>query len=262
MQYNILFFYTSAFFYLIGTVLYLLFVSKKQPVFFTYSKQWLIVALTAGFFYLIIRYREQGHLPMVSLFEITYFYAWLLSAVYIIFIKENTGKIIQGLAFLLFDIILIYDLTLDKTIQPLNPLLKSFWLGIHVPAIILSYSAFGISFAISVYSIIAEKRGKDTKGLQPLNSGLIIFGVILLFFGIATGSIWAHTAWGTYWNWDPKETWALITLIIYALAVILEKAFKLKHFWLSVISVVGFLAMLTTFFGVSLFMVSHHAYQQ
>ncbi|MBF0484861.1 MAG: cytochrome c biogenesis protein CcsA, partial [Candidatus Omnitrophica bacterium] len=132
---------------------------------------------------------------------------------------------------------------------------------IHVPSIILSYSAFGISFAVSVYYIFADLNKKTVSHLEKFNSGLILVGTILLGFGIVTGSIWAHTAWGNYWSWDPKETWALVTFIIYGVAVLLRKVFKIKPFWEAVVSVCGFLAMLFTFFGVSLLLASHHAYK-
>ncbi|MBF0521964.1 MAG: cytochrome c biogenesis protein CcsA [Candidatus Omnitrophica bacterium] len=261
MLYNIIFFLSSMFFYFVGIVCYGIYVYQQRQSFFEYSRQWFAVAVLTGLFFLIVRYREQGYLPLVSLFEITFFFAWLLSGVYILFIKEGAGKVIQSIALCIFNGIFIWDLFLDKISHPLNPLLNSFWLGIHVPSVILSYSAFGLSFAISIYYIIAEKKGKPVSQLEALNANLILFGTVLLGFGIVTGSIWAHSAWGRYWSWDPKETWALITFIIYSLAVVLRKVFRIKPFWQAVVSVVGFLAMLITFFGVSLFMASHHAYR-
>lgn len=255
-----MFFYGCFLFYFIAAALYIAYLFKKRPAFFEYSKQWLSVGFIAGLFFLIVRYREQAYLPLVSLFEITFFWAWLLTGVYVLLIKETTARIIQGVALIIFNGIFLADLFLDTRSHPLNPLLNSPWLGIHVPSIILSYSAFALSFAVSLYIMIASKNGKPTSHLDSLNLKLIIFGAILLGFGIVTGSIWAHKAWGTYWSWDPKETWALITFIIYASAVTVPKIFRLKSFWQAGASVAGFLSMLITFFGVSLMMASHHAY--
>ncbi|MBF0531967.1 MAG: cytochrome c biogenesis protein CcsA [Candidatus Omnitrophica bacterium] len=259
-SYNIIFFYAGCIFYAIGTALGIAYFSRSQPRFFDYARQWIAVGAVAGLFFLITRYRDQGYLPLVSLFEITFFWAWLLSIVVCLLLKAAMAKPIQAVALLIFDSVFIWDLFLDKQSHLLNPLLNSPWLGIHVPAVILSYSAFALSFAISVYLVIGKKFGRANGGLDALNAGLILFGVVFLGFGIVTGSIWAHTAWGTYWSWDPKETWALITFLIYGTAVVARRVFRMEPFWQAMTSIAGFLSMLITFFGVSLFMVSHHAY--
>jgi len=136
---------------------------------------------------------------------------------------------------------------MDKTIYPLNPLLDSPWLVIHVPSAILGYGAFAISFAISIYYLLAEKFKWPLGQLAVFNAKLILVGCVLLGFCIVTGAIWAKTAWGNYWSWDPKETWALITFLIYGAAALAKKLFKLSPKWQAVISILGFLGMLFTF---------------
>lgn len=261
MLYSVAFFYFCALFLLIGAVLYAVYAWKKEAAFFGYCKQWLVVGLAAGLFSFFMRFRELSHLPMVTLFEITFFYALLLSAAYILFIREDMPKFVQGSALFIFEGIILLDIFLDKKIYPLNPLLNSFWLGIHVPAVMLGYSAFALSFAISLYYVIAHSRGKQVSHLDGLNSGLILSGAILLGLGILTGAVWARSAWGRFWSWDAKETWALITFIIYACASVFPKVFGLKARGQAIISVGGFCAMLFTFFGVSLLLASHHAYR-
>jgi ABC-type transport system involved in cytochrome c biogenesis permease subunit len=261
MLYNTVFFYICAVFYLAGMVLYDVYIWKKEPAFFSYSKQWIGAGFIAGSLFFFIRYRELSFLPLVSLFEITFFYGWLLSGVYILFVKEGAGRFIQGLTLFMIASILLLDLFLDKRLHQLNPLLNSFWLGIHVPAAMLSYSAFGLSFAVSVYYIIAENKRRPIAHLGGLNSGLIMSGEILLGIGILTGAIWARSAWGRFWNWDPKETWALVTFIIYGCAAMMGRVTRFKMRWQAITSIVGFTAMLLTFFGVSLLMASHHAYR-
>lgn len=260
MLYNEIFFYACVFFYFVATAFFIAYLFKREAALFGYSKQWFSVGFVAGVFFFFIRYRELGFLPLVTLFEITFFYAWLSSGVYILFVKETMGRLVPGLVIFIFDGIFLIDLFLDKTLHLLNPLLNSFWLGIHVPAVIVSYSAFGLSFAISVYYLIAQKKGKPVRQLDSLNRGLILTGVVLLGVGIVTGAIWAHSAWGRYWNWDPKETWALITFLIYGFCAVARPVFKFSPGWLAVLSIAGFLAMLFTFFGVSLLLASHHAY--
>lgn len=261
MLYNVIFFYFCAFFYAVATVLYAMYLWKKEEVFFAYSKQWLWVGLFAGIFSFLTRYRELSHLPLVTLYEITFFYALLVSAAYILFVTKNKPKFVQGLLLFIFDGIIFLDLFLDKRIHTLNPLLNSFWLGIHVPAAMLSYSAFALSFAVSLYYVIAQSKGKQVSHLDGFNSGLIVTGAILLGIGIVTGAIWARSAWGRYWSWDPKETWALVTFIIYGCAALMSTVFGLRPRWQAIVSLCGFAAMMFTFFGVSLLLGSHHAYR-
>lgn len=261
MLYNPVFFYVCVGFYFMGMVLYGIHIREKKPALFSYSRQWLGVGFITGGMFFFIRYRELSFLPLVTLFEITFFYAWLLSGAYLLFVKQGMARCIQGLALLIIGGILLLDLFLDKNMHQLNPLLNSYWLGIHVPAVMFSYSAFGLSFAVSVYYLIADKPGKSVEHLDELNSALILAGAILLGVGILTGAIWAHSAWGRFWSWDPKETWALITFIIYAAAAIMRKVLRFKARWQAIVSLAGFCAMLFTFFGVCLLLKSHHAYR-
>lgn len=261
MLYNKIFFYVSVLFYFTGIAYYAAYLRKKEPALLGFSRQWIGVGLIAAAFFFFIRYRELSFLPLVTLFEITFFYAALTSAVYLLFIKEKAGAFINGMCLFIMAGILFLDLFLNKELHLLNPLLNSFWLGIHVPAAMLSYSAFALSFAVSVYYLIIVNRGSDASYLIQLNNALILIGVILLGIGIGTGSIWARAAWGTYWSWDPKETWALITFIIYVFASIISKIYREKAKLQSIVAIAGFLAMLFTFFGVSLVLVSHHSYK-
>ena len=256
-----MFFYICLLLYLLSAYFFAAYIIKRRRKFFSYFKQWLFVASLSGTFFLLIRYRETSYLPLVSLFEITFFYAWIMSIFYLIFVKKNMARFIQGLALFIIYAILIWDFFLDKSIGPLNPLLDSFWLGIHVPTAILSYSAFALSFTISLYYIYAERGGRPLSHLDALSQGLIMAGVILLGVCIVTGAIWAKSAWGRFWSWDPKETWALITFMIYGCVVLIRKVLNWSLRRQAFLSMFGFIAVLFTFFGVSLIFNSHHAYR-
>lgn len=261
-MYNTVFFYITSFFYLLTAYFFIIYMVKKKAQGFAYFRQWLWVSVLSGAFCLLTRYREAGYLPLVTLFEITFFYALMITVLYALFVKERFSRFIQASALLIIYGILAWNMFMDKNIYPLNPLLDSFWLGIHVPAAILSYGAFSLSFAVSLYYLFAEKKKTwAVKGVSDLNSRLITGGVVLLGVCIITGAVWAKSAWGSYWTWDPKETWALITFIIYGAALLMRHAFRLNPKLEAVVSVSGFLAMLFTFFGVGLFLSSHHAYR-
>ena len=220
----------------------------------------MIVAVISGAFSMVLRYRETGHLPMVNLYEITFFYAWTISALYALFIKADTGKITGGVILSILLIIASWDIFLDKSANEINPLLDSFWLGIHVPAAMISYGAFALSFAVSVFYLLSAGRMAVSEKLLSFNSKLIAAGAALLAVCIITGAVWAKDAWGQYWSWDPKETWALITLIIYTANIAAVRGLKLGPKWQAALSVLGFCVMLFTFFGVSLLMAGSHAY--
>ena len=107
---------------------------------------------------------------------------------------------------------------LDPQITPLVPVLKSYWLMIHVSVVTASYGFFGICAACGIASLAATAFGRNLRELRAINEMAMIVGLALLTAGIFFGAVWANESWGRYWGWDPKETWALITMFAYALA--------------------------------------------
>jgi cytochrome c-type biogenesis protein CcsB len=149
---------------------------------------------------------------------------------------------------------------INKAIQPLIPALKSNWLIAHVITCFVGYAAFAISFAICIGYLLKREEGqKGILGLIPprdilevLNYNMVVMGFISLSLGIITGSVWANVAWGSYWSWDPKETWSLITWLVYAavLHARLTRGWRGKK--IIYLSIVGFLCVIFTYFGVNL----------
>jgi cytochrome c-type biogenesis protein CcsB len=159
---------------------------------------------------------------------------------------------------------MLYALKLDPTIKPLLPALKSNWLIAHVITCFLGYAAFGISFAVAVmFLLTGQQKDPNTPKallLDDLIHQTVVLGFIMLTAGIVTGSIWANSAWGSYWSWDPKETWSLITWLFYAamLHSRFMKGWQGKR--LAVFSIVGFCVVLFTYFGVNLLLSGLHSY--
>jgi len=157
----------------------------------------------------------------------------------------------------------------DRIASAIPPALKSQWLTVHVATAIFAYGAFAVAFGLGIMYLIKEKRPASTgwirhlpepSALDELAYKAIGFGFPMLTLCIVTGAIWANYAWGTYWSWDPKETWSLITWIIYAgyLHARLMYGWKGKRAaWLAII---GFAAVLFTFFGVNYFLPGMHSY--
>ena len=164
------------------------------------------------------------------------------------------------------------QLGLDSGIQPLVPALQSNWLTYHVITCFLGYAAFAVACGVSImYLIVTSGEGeKGRKGilaafppsrvLDEINYRSIMVGFPLLTLGIVTGAIWANYAWGTYWSWDPKETWSLIVWFIYATflhARITRGWVGRRAAWLSV---AGFAATIFCYLGVNLLLSGLHSY--
>ena len=161
---------------------------------------------------------------------------------------------------------------IDSQIQPLIPALKSNWLTSHVITCFFGYAAFALSFGISIMFLIkrldTEKKSNIFLRLIPssailddLNYQMIVIGFLMLTLGIITGSVWAHSAWGSYWSWDPKETWSLITWLIYASVIHARLVRGWKRKKIAVLSIIGFLCVLFTYFGVN-YLAGLHSYAQ
>ncbi len=145
----------------------------------------------------------------------------------------------------------------------LSPLLKNSWLLVHVPVIILSYGLFAVSFAASVayvaLRLLKNGDGHVFKRLDRISFLFTAIGLALLILGVIMGAIWAKAAWGAYWSWDPKETWSLITIIVYSAYLIARRA-GMKGENAAFILILGFLAVLFTYFGVSYLIPGLHSY--
>lgn len=146
----------------------------------------------------------------------------------------------------------------------LVPALKSYWLVIHVLAAIICGGAFTVAAATAGLSLIADRHWirqiPSRESLEKLTHRIIAFSFPLWTFAVVAGAIWAENAWGRYWGWDPKETWAFITWVVYAAYLHARSTAGWKHQKASVIALVGWLSFLINYFGVNLFVNSLHSY--
>ena len=207
--------------------------------------------------YMGMRWHAAGRPPFSNMFESLVVFSWAIAVVFVFIDKKYNIKSISALVALMSLLTIGYASLLDREIVPLLPALKSNWLTIHVLTCFIGYAALTISFVSSL--ILLCKKTED-KNLDAISYKMISFGFLFLALGIISGAVWANTAWGTYWSWDPKETWSLITWFVYAiyLHIRFRKGWKgKKAAWLSV---VGFLAMLFTYFGVNYLLSGLHSY--
>lgn len=226
-----------------------------------------VVLNTAG---ILLRWVEShklgfGHAPLSNLYESLVFFAWTIGVLYLVIERMHKNRIIGAFATPLAFFAMAYaslSPNISDRIQPLVPALKSNWLIAHVITCFFGYAAFAIAFGISIMFLLKIKGDKeenhlmalfpDPDTLDELTHQMVMFGFLFLSVGIITGSVWANSAWGTYWSWDPKETWSLITWFVYAslLHARMMRGWSGKR--IAFLSILGFCAVLFTYFGVNL----------
>ncbi|MBN1571803.1 MAG: c-type cytochrome biogenesis protein CcsB [Deltaproteobacteria bacterium] len=221
---------------------------------------------------LILRWAESyrigwGHVPLSNLYESLIFFSFLLAVVYLVF-RLATKRKFLGVFMIPLPLLALGYASLspdvERAISPLVPALQSNWLTIHVLTCFMAYAAFAFSFVAAVLYLV-KKEGKE--GVLPPPEALddlvyrgIMAGMPLLTLGIITGSAWAHYAWGSYWSWDPKETWSLITWIVYAIFLHLRLMGRWRGTRSAVLSIVGFFTVIFTFLGVNYILSGLHSY--
>lgn len=258
--------------YLVGMVLYFIYTARRR------EKTGTAFVVTALAFVLhtaamVARTVEAGRLPFSNMYEFTSLFAWGIALVFLFIQWRYSVKALGAFITPLIFCLIGYASVLPKEITPLVPALQSYWLQIHVITAILAYGSFGISFGVAVMYLIREKKeasGKAPGGfyqllpglkfLDDLNYGAIAFAFPFMTLVLITGAIWAERAWGSYWSWDPKEVWALITWIIYAVYLHARLTFGWKGHRAAWMSITGFLAVLFTYFGVNLLLSGLHSY--
>lgn len=220
---------------------------------------------------LLIRSALIGGLPLNNGFEFGLSFVFAVVVVYSIVEKKFDLGAVGIFVMPVAVVISCWLVSIDLTIQPVMPALRSYWLAVHVSAAVIAYGSFAISFAVSIAYLLKDKKEVDfqsrintelpaLKVLDEISYKLIFVGLPFLTIMLVTGAVWAEYAWGAFWSWDPKETWALITWLVYAayLHTRFLKGFKGKRAaWLSVL---GFIAVIFTFFGVSYLLPGMHSY--
>lgn len=207
-----------------------------------------------------------GRLPFSNQYEFALSFAWgiVLSflVLYALYRFASIGAFVMPLAILVMG----YASMQSKTVRPLMPALQSMWLTFHVGTAILSYGSFALACAISVIYLIDSKRSEEHKILADpevsdiLGYRVVVFGFLMLSIVIISGAIWAQKAWSRYWAWDPKETWSLITWIIYAIYLHLRLRLNWKGKHAAWFSIIGFVSVIFTFVGVNILLPSIHSY--
>ena len=291
---SLVFFTFSFVFYGLATLLYLgNWVFKKKWLGQTATSM-SFVALVSTSMILISRAGESGHAPFSNLWESMMLFIWATNVGYLIMEYKYKFRSIGIAVMALESVAMLSALMLPykfKSVEPLNPALQSKWhwmndllstwglekyaigwLDFHVFTTFIGYAGFAISFGLSILYLIKEKSEAKSqpsalvesfppaKTLDELSYRAIAWGFPFLAVGIVSGAVWANYAWGTYWSWDPKETWSLITWFIYAAYLHARVTRGWRGRRAAYISIAGFLAVIFLYWGVSFVLPGLHAY--
>lgn len=221
-----------------------------------------VVILTA---YMGLRWVEAGRAPFSNMFESLVLFAWTIAVVCLAVQLKARLRILPAASALAVVLTLAYASTMKREIEPLVPALQSNWLSVHVFTCFLGYGGFAVSFIGALSYLVGTRQGGSMseeagETLDTIIAKTISFGFLFLSVGIITGSVWANSAWGSYWSWDPKETWSLITWIIYAIFLHCRFVRGWRGRTAAWISVVGFASVLFTYFGVNYWISGLHSY--
>ena len=275
---------TTTFLYLIATffyVAYAIFRVKWAGTAGTISVWIGIFANSAGIGLRWMETHQQGigYVPLSNMYESLVFFALCIASLYLVVESKYKAKVLGSyiVPFTFFAMAYAsYSAEFGKDIKPLLPALQSNWLVAHVITCFIGYAAFAISCGLAIFylakvylqsnsaaSINPDGGNSDTLTLQTIdtiNHKMMMFGFIWLTAGIVTGAIWANSAWGTYWSWDPKETWSLITWFVYALALHARFSRGWNGTRMSVVALVGFISVIFTYYGVNFLLSGLHSY--
>ncbi|MHB1183134.1 MAG: c-type cytochrome biogenesis protein CcsB [Desulfobulbia bacterium] len=266
----------TTFAYLFSAVLYigiLVFRAKKIGLFATLVTAGAFLVNTAG---IGLRWYEShqmgiGYAPLSNMYESLVFFAWSIALVYLFMEIRYKNRLLGAFSMPFAALAMILAGLKNPDIKPLIPALQSNWLIAHVITCFIGYAAFAVASGMGIMYLVKDRRTDKTAG--PLIASLpelkviddiihktLVFGFLWLTAGIITGAVWANSAWGTYWSWDPKETWSLITWFVYAATL----HARFTRGWggrrIAWLAIGGFVSVMFTYYGVNFLLSGLHSY--
>lgn len=268
---NIIFFYITAALYLSVTFISIAYlISHNEKVIgvanHTILTGFIFHTLTIG-----SRWFEAGRAPFANLHEVLSLFSWMVVAIYLLIRLRYRLAVLCAFVAPFALLLLITASFLPKEIIPLAPSLMSYWLTIHVGLAFLGNAFFAMAFLFGIMYLIQEHYLKSKKVgglyfllpsldiLDDLSYKCLTFGFPLLTMAIFTGAIWAEYVWGSYWSWEPRQTWSLITWFLYAALLHGRLTIGWRGRKAAIYAIISFLILITSFVIIKLFSWGAHA---
>ena len=257
---------------LLGFIIVLVFIvrDKALPKWLYYGIFGVLgVCVLAHSFGLALRWYVAGHAPWSDAYESMLYIAWASGVAGVVFFKRYILALCAASFLSGISLFVAHAGFMNPQITNLVPVLKSYWLNIHVSVITAGYGFLGLCFVLGVFSLILFLlRANDKNNIDKaifsvgaINEMSMILGILFLTIGNFLGAVWANESWGRYWGWDPKETWALISIVVYGIVLHLRfMGFVNMPFVFASASVLAFYSILMTYFGVNYFLSGKHSY--
>jgi cytochrome c-type biogenesis protein CcsB len=234
---------------------------------FRYLIYLLFVLHTTG---LILRWYISGHAPWSDAYESILYVAWATIGMGIALGKKSDFTLASSTFVASMLLWIAHQNWVDPAVANLQPVLDSYWLMIHVAVIVGSYGPLTVGMILGIVSLLLitlsnskniDRMKISVKELTIINELALTIGLIMLTIGNFLGGQWANESWGRYWGWDPKETWALISILVYAFVLHMRLVPGLKGRWaFNFASIVAFASIMMTYFGVNFYLVGLHSY--
>ena len=264
-------FYTTVGILMLIVLIAMLIAGKKEKILTAKLPSWLLLAgLVFHTFGLALRWYISGHSPMSNGYESLVFISWITLLAGFIFSRRSEFALAATAVLSGLTLLVAHMSFMDPEITNLVPVLKSYWLTLHVSVIISSYGFLGLGAILGIIIMILivlsnlrnrERISETIDELTVINYKTLTLGLYFLTIGTFLGAVWANESWGRYWGWDPKETWSLITIIVYALVIHSRMIPGMKDlFTFNLLSLFSFSSVLMTYFGVNYYLSGLHSY--
>jgi cytochrome c-type biogenesis protein CcsB len=254
--------------YLIAAAFYFIYGAAKKDRFGRAAWLMLLLGFVEHTVCIVARGVNAGRLPLTNQYEFASAFAWGIALCFLVFVKKYRFDVLGMFVSPVIFLVIGYASMQSREIHALMPALQSSWLGFHVTMAIIGYGGFGVAFGVAlVYLLKGRFRGPlaeripEEKALDLIIYRAVSLGFLFLTMCMITGAIWAKRAWGSYWSWDPKETWSLITWIIYAIFLHLRLRRGMTGKRAAVFAAVGFLCVIFTYVGVNTLLSGLHSYK-
>lgn len=210
-----------------------------------------------------VRSIHAERLPLTNRYEFANAFVWGVALCFLIFVKKYRFDVLGTFIAPVILLIIGYVSVQSREIHELMPALQRRWPGFHVSMAIIGYGAFGVALPFLIWDPFPGSFSgiPDNEMLDRIIYRAVVLGFLFLTLCMVTGAIWAKKAWGTYWKWDPKKTWSLITWLIYAIFLYLRLRKGMTGRKAAVFAVAGFLCVIITYVGVNTLIAGLHSYK-
>jgi len=262
----------ALFLILLSTGGFIVYIIKQQKKFFKMSYMILFVGFIFHTLFLAHQYYTLGAAPVINLKSTLSFFSWCIIGVYLIFQLRFGLMVLGSFVAPLAAILMIISTAIPGMEFAVKPMLKSAWLTVHVGTIFIGDGIFAITFMAAIMYLIQERHiKKKTRGsfysrlpsletLDSINHYSLMYGFPFLTLGMVSGAIYAQYALGSYWRWDPKEVWSLITWLSYAVLLHERLAVGWRGRRAALMSIICFFILIFTFIGGSLWLSDYHSF--